>query len=331
MAVRSPDAPPSARRAATLAPAAPSASRAASANGFPRMFAAIYGFKDVYPDFESLHRASEDADAFVDGEAGFWRFKEAAGRLFCAEDYAQSQHDPLFHFLSSCWVMPEGHQSDEEAAAKRINARAFEQLYAIGDARAGYLPGAIPDGRYTRLHARHCYLLTLLIDRFGTLEKARVAEIGGGFGNMARLVGSSSGFASWTIFDLPFVSNLQEWFLGQTMPQLRVARNLAASEPRADVHCVDTGDLNASLDSLGSIDVLLGTHSWSELPWDSFLWYLNNVLPRTEYLLYATQTSWPSTELVQRKLERLLEVMEPVLLDISEHGNCHNYVMRRRR
>ena len=38
---------------------------------------------------------------------------------------------------------------------------------------------------------------------------------------------------------------------------------------------------------LPSADVIIATSSLSELDMDAFFWYFNNVLPRTNYLLYA--------------------------------------------
>ena len=48
-------------------------------------------------------------------------------------------------------------------------------------------------------------MLTLLLDTIGTDRRLRVLlEIGGGFGNMVRILKSHDLVDNWTIFDLDF-------------------------------------------------------------------------------------------------------------------------------
>lgn len=45
----------------------------------------------------------------------------------------------------------------------------------------------------------------------------QIVEIGGGYGNMARLMGAGYGFKDWTIFDMRFMNRLQKHYLEQTL------------------------------------------------------------------------------------------------------------------
>ena len=68
-------------------------------------------------------------------------------------------------------------------------------------------------------------MLTLLLDTIGTERRLRVLEIGGGFGNMVRILKSHDLVDNWTIFDLDFVCEAQAHFIKQNFPDLQVHRN----------------------------------------------------------------------------------------------------------
>lgn len=81
-------------------------------------------------------------------------------------------------------------------------------------------------------------------------DMGRIVEIGGGYGNFARLV-IGHGFAGrYAIYDLPELLQLQQWYLGQT---------LSADEQKR-VEYVTTLPPNA--------DAIVGLWSISELPFD---------------------------------------------------------------
>ena len=77
-------------------------------------------------------------------------------------------------------------------------------------------------------------------------------------------------------------------------------------------------------------DVAIGTHSWSELPWDLFLSYFNAIVPRVKYILYATQPDFPSTAIVNKKLELFKRHYDVVVEKKTENGRSHNYVFKLR-
>lgn len=138
--------------------------------------------------------------------------------------------EPVFRFFHPSLMFPADPAA--LALARGVNDELTEVLLGVGDSAVGYIPELLqamhPPGKPTMNTCRHVKRLVLLLDQLqqdGAISRAggwgslRVAEIGGGNGNMARLVGAAStlGFASWTIFDFPIMSRLQRWYLRETL------------------------------------------------------------------------------------------------------------------
>lgn len=254
--------------------------------------------------------------------------------------FTRFSEEPVFRFFHPSAMFPA--DPNALALARGVNPQIAEALLAVGDSVVGYIPELLaathPSGQPTMNTCRHIKRLTLLLSQLleddvvgseRTWQSLRIAEIGGGNGNMARLVGTSAslGFASWTIFDLPVMSRLQRWYLEQTLDTGRydVVQNLDPAIQRDDrgvVRLVDTHNfwnhlavLDAAAETVsagvgkravaGEWDVLIASHSWSELSLDTFRMYLAALGGRYRYLLYCTQVKWPSVEEVQQKLKLL--------------------------
>ena len=244
-------------------------------------------------------------------------------------------------------------QSAAEAAEEA--ASAAEAAEARGDgteaATARHLSGL------DALTSQHALLLTLLLDAVRAREDTpwgslSYIEIGGGWGNMARTVHGAFGLRRWTILDVPEVSELQVWYLNRTVggAGALVLHNAveggaaAAAEeahgrgplPAAVLNCVDADHKNTwAAGALGrrGADVLIATHSWSELALDDFYWYAIAVLPKVRFLLYATQlgNGTITAQHVQRKLDTIGEWMEPIAQHKTEGGTVLNVVFARRK
>ena len=152
---------------------------------------------------------------------------------------------------------------------------------------------------------RHIKRLTLLLHQLqmdGLVSSKEhgwdgldIAEIGGGNGNMARLVAKALGFHQWTIFDFPVMADLQEWYLKRTLAPIAVARNPVAAKTATDTHrvrLVDTEHLWQHLHHVVTTvadgftwDALVASHSWSELPMDTFHMYFAALSERVRYIL----------------------------------------------
>ena len=61
--------------------------------------------------------------------------------------------------------------------------------------------------------ARYIKNLSDLIDLFGDLSGLNIAEIGGGYGGLCKIISNKFNFKSYTLFDLPSCLNLSRRFL----------------------------------------------------------------------------------------------------------------------
>lgn len=299
--------------------------------GYRDAFTALFGFTDAHPTFHDAHRASTSMRSFRRGPSDFWRYKATVGNAFV--DHAQLehfQHDDLFHF---CTARDFGRDEEALAAARSRAPARLDALLAIGDAPLGYRPGALPAGVPTLFHTRHCAQLAFLLhhlEKLGDPTKLHFLEIGGGFGNVVRLLGRHSGFGSWTIFDMPFMTQLQRWYLQHTLPDHPQQHDDYGVLNGGAIRCVDTEHRNEFVDEFPGADVLVSTHAWSELSDDDFVWYLRNLLPKVQHVLYAAAAEFPSLEVTQRRLDRLSRELRIVDAYWSQSGSVVTALLTKR-
>ena len=160
-----------------------------------------------------------------------------------------------------------------------------KSLVGYKDNEAKYLP--IDD-----LDSKHILQLTFLMNN-NSMTYNLIVEIGGGFGNMARLSKNIVPYTSWDIIDIPHMSELQRYYLETEIKEVSNFRFLSAYS-------------NNNYSNL-PIDLVIGTHSLSEFALDDFLNYFNNVIKYSKYLYLGYQKYAPSTELIQKKLDYLLK------------------------
>ena len=293
---------------------------------FQTTFAKIFGFKQSYQSIEDFDQASENPDNFILGERGFWQYKTLRGLSQIDEtDMTQFQNAFIYHFMRSPLVGP-----DQEAwqKATEVNLQLAQKVFSVTDSPVGYGPEFPDEPVHSIIHCRHCLMLTLLLDTIGTDRRLRVLEIGGGFGNMVRILKSHDLVDNWTIFDLDFVCEAQAHFIKENFPELQVNRNSYDPRP-GNINLIDQHHRNIIRRELAAADVLIGTHSWSELPLDDFLWYYDALLPLAEHLLYATQVRWPSPELTRKKLNYIEKMMMPQVKVLTEQDNVELFVFSR--
>lgn len=275
-------------------------------------FTELFGFVETHPTFLAAQDASVHCASFRDTRS-FWHYKTTVGNAFVSDAaFDVFQHDPLFHF---CTARHFGRDEEALAAARARDPQLLGELLAIGDSPVGYLPGTITGDRCTVFHTRHCAQLTFLLHnlrRFGDPRHMHVLEVGGGYGNMPRLLGTHSGFGSWTILDLPFMSRLQRWYLAQSLPGHRQEHDDFGVLDGGAIRCVDTEHRNEFVDEFAGATVLLSTHAWSEVPRDEFLWYQRNLPPKVDFLCYAAAAEFPGPEETQWRLDRLQRDWNPV-------------------
>jgi hypothetical protein len=227
-----------------------------------------------------------------------------------AADYTRFRDDRAFHFM-----VPVGSQRlgpDFEALGR---AASFDvDLCARYMKRPKSALGYADPTQYQRwdaIDSRHIMMSTFIFGSRALPAGIRIVEIGGGFGNWVRLNHSVIDFARWTIIDLTFVSKLQRWYLEQEvgpLADLKVALVDSEAYP----------DWKRSSDA--EADLVIGSHSLSELDWATFCEYFDNVVSKAPAFFYATHRSRPSQELVQRKLDRIRERFKEERYFLSENG-----------
>ena len=106
---------------------------------------------------------------------------------------------------------------------------------------------------------------------------------------MFRLNHSVIDFDQWTMVDLPFVSDLQKWYLGHEVKDLSRAKFVSAN------------DYSSLYNE--KFDLCIGSHSLSELAWDDFISYYETIVKNSKYFFYAGHNWNCGWDLLKRKLD----------------------------
>jgi len=173
--------------------------------------------------------------------------------------------------------------------ALAINKDLYNKYSSVPKGHIGYKGS---EGQYLPiddLDSKHILQLTFLTNILNTFN--RIVEIGGGFGNMIRLSKDIISYDSWDIIDLPHMLELQKYYLEREI---------------LDISKIQFISGNSEIDySNRQIDLVIGTHSISELSWDIFLNYFNNVIKYSKYLYIGYNKNAPSTELINMKIDHI--------------------------
>jgi putative sugar O-methyltransferase len=123
--------------------------------------------------------------------------------------------------------------------------------------------------RVSQSSLEYTYMLWRLAPLLRERPDARVVEIGGGFGGLARVLKSEFPGLRYTIFDLPEANAIQTWFLGRSFPRARF--RYLADVPAAGPLELDGSDflllpgpLAARLPD-GRVDLFVNTRSMMEM------------------------------------------------------------------
>ena len=141
------------------------------------------------------------------------------------------------------------------------------------------------------LDSRHIFFSTFIFSYCKDIKN--IVEIGGGYGNLYRLNHSIINFDKWTIVDLPFVIDLQKWYLGHEVKDLSKINFISAYNYSSIIH--------------EKFDLCIGTHSISELSWDDFEAYYNTIILNSKYFFYAGHAWNCGADLLNRKLNHILQ------------------------
>jgi len=167
------------------------------------------------------------------------------------------------------------------------------------------------------------YLLSFL-NKDNENKEYNIIDIGGGYGNIRRLLLNLININTYTIFDLNSVLYYNKQFYNYT--------NNSKFELKENKIINEKGVYNISLDFKNNfiynynniIDIVIATHSLSELDMEDFYWYLINIISKASIFLYATQIKSSdhnpvSGEISLLKINLIKKYMN-VILEIGQPG-----------
>ena len=163
------------------------------------------------------------------------------------------------------------------------------------------------------IDSRHIMMIAILKQWLPTTD-LRIVEIGGGFGNWARLCEGQIDYRTWTIIDMRFVSSLQDLFLRAFLQDF------------GKIALIDTDQYPAWKTQCERFDLAIGAHSMSEFGFPDFYDYFEHVVMKSKYFFYATHLSYPEPIMVREKLAKIEQHFHCMVMIKSEQDSVGNYL-----
>lgn len=176
--------------------------------------------------------------------------------------------------------------------AKDINYELYSKF--LNQKQKGYTGYLGCEEKYREIDdndSKHILILTFL---FNNRNFKNIVEIGGGYGNCVRLINNIISYDSWKIIDLPHINEVQKFFLEKEINDI------------SKIDFIDGTNNQNLYFSNKCIDLVIGTHSISELSWDNFINYMKNVVIYSNYLYLGYNKNCPSPLLINNKLRYIL-------------------------
>lgn len=227
------------------------------------------------------------------------------------QDFDSFRSDPAFYFLAPFRNQVSEPDTEALEIAKEQDEELFHKYMGLSKPKLGYAD--LEFCQVDTVDCRHIMMSTLIFKHLKDVKS--VVEIGGGFGNWARINLQLQDIDNWSIVDLDFVLELQKWFLQNSLDE----------DLYSKVSFIEAGNEISNEE----IDLVIGAHSLSEISLDLFIGYLPT-LKKAKYLFYARHKGMPSVELSNKKLDTLLTMFDIIENVESEGGHVNNYLMKRK-
>ena len=136
----------------------------------------------------------------------------------------------------------------------------------------------VAENKHTLMTYVHMYFYSVINHYITGDSSKNIVEIGGGYGGLARIftINKSFRFGQYKIIDLPFVGQLQEWFL-----------NSESEDPsKYEIVNAMSCDLNYEFENA---QLVIATHSLTELSPDLIVAYLNCFVGKVDYIYLSMQ------------------------------------------
>jgi len=256
-----------------------------------------------FEGYQSIFGASEAQLQSLDPARAHQAFREEI----------DGQHP--FHFATAVGAQMDGPDFEALGIAVATNPRLCVDYLERKKSTRGYVDLT----RYRPcdvVDSRHIMMSTIIFNTLGR-NVGNIVEIGGGFGNWLRLNETVIDFQKWSIIDMPFVTDLQRWYLSEELQEPNKLELVPLNKyPIWNAQCYEH-------------DLVLGAHSLSEFAWPVFLDYFESVLTKSKFVFYATHLRLPSPELVEMKLKKIETRFERIQTVPSEGGAVANILYRR--
>ena len=135
----------------------------------------------------------------------------------------------------------------------------------------GYNGSSSNYGNYNNLDSRHI-MFSVILWNFLKNPVKNILEIGGGYGNLL-YINRNRSFDKWTIIDLPYINTLQEWALNKLVVNPSKYKLYSAYDYQEA--------------TTTTYDLVIGTHSLSELSINTFNNYFTSIIKNSKYLFYS--------------------------------------------
>ncbi len=202
---------------------------------------------------------------------------------------------------------------DQEAIniAKNIDSEQYDKYLTALDGRkaVGYYGTSQNFAKYNNLDSRHIMMSVFAFNKLPS-NIDTIVEVGGGYGNWFLLNSKVQNFKKWITIDLPHVSELQRWYLTETECNIDNWESVSAYDYSK------VKDLN--------IDLLIGSHSLSELSIDLFDEYFKSIICNSKYFLYCYHMTMPTIELITAKNKSISSCFTLIDSVKSENGTVLN-------
>ena len=213
-------------------------------------------------------------------------------------DIIYFRRSPLYSFLGSLKCVRADSGSDGlthiefEILSKMLDRRLWNEKTAnFSESRVGWNSvdlEKIDRGDLCILTYQHIYFSLLLL-KFVSTRNNTIVEIGGGFGGLARVLEKMGEefVSNYTIIDLPFVGQLQRYFLSEELGDI-IDVNRNVKDKGNKYNLVDVFNLHKIAED-SVFEVAIATHSLTELDPEQINEYLERVLFRSTNILLSMQ------------------------------------------
>lgn len=207
-----------------------------------------------------------------------------------------------FSFIENGDIPPD---NEAVVVATSLNKHLYNYFYLqlLGRKNIGYNESTTNYANYNNLDSRHI-MFSVIMWNFLQKPIKNILEIGGGYANLLYL-NRNQEFDKWDIIDLPYMCKLQEWMLNKLSVNPSKYRLYSA--------------YNYEDATSNRYDLVIGTHSLSELSINTFNQYFVSIIKNSKYLFYSYH-KYSHFELVELK-RNIIEQHFDLIYEVHTENN----------